>query len=443
MTMAYRAFRRMAPAAVLVLAEPALALDLGGVGFEGYLRSGAGLSGDGGRQACFQLEGASAKYRLGNECETYGEVAFDVPAYEDDNGAYARVYTMFAFVANQGQDFEDLGNDENDFALRQSYVEIGGVAGGALEDARFWAGKRYYQRHDVHINDYFYWNNSGPGGGVEGIDVGVGELSYALRYNDEGDFVSEAGVNSGTFDRNSGTTAAILAHDLRLAGLQVNEGGALELGVAYAMIEENENNAEIGAADPEGDDGVLLTVQHFQDGFLGGFSKVALQYGNGAYGGSAGLVGNPATVKTRDDEVLRLVEQFVWEAGPRWTGLFTAVYEDVQAEDPGDDQEWISLGVRPIYNLNQYFRLNLELGHDRVDPAEGSSRHLTKITFAPEITPDTGFFSRPALRLFVTYADWDDAAQEAAAAGSTLSATGAFGDATSGVTYGVQAEAWW
>ena len=44
--------------------------------FHGYFRSGYGLNGDGGQQVAFQAPGADAKYRLGNEAETYGEFIF-------------------------------------------------------------------------------------------------------------------------------------------------------------------------------------------------------------------------------------------------------------------------------------------------------------------------------------------------------------------------------
>ena len=42
--------------------------------FHGYFRSGYGLNGKGGQQVAFIAPGADAKYRLGNEAETYGEV---------------------------------------------------------------------------------------------------------------------------------------------------------------------------------------------------------------------------------------------------------------------------------------------------------------------------------------------------------------------------------
>jgi maltoporin len=38
--------------------------------FHGYMRSGAGLNGNGGQMVAFQAPGADAKYRLGNETDT-------------------------------------------------------------------------------------------------------------------------------------------------------------------------------------------------------------------------------------------------------------------------------------------------------------------------------------------------------------------------------------
>src|SRR5260370_5534790 len=44
--------------------------------FHGYFRSGYGLNSVGGQQVAFEAPGALAKYRLGNEAETYSEFIF-------------------------------------------------------------------------------------------------------------------------------------------------------------------------------------------------------------------------------------------------------------------------------------------------------------------------------------------------------------------------------
>ncbi|MDV7603057.1 carbohydrate porin, partial [Acinetobacter baumannii] len=53
---------------VFVLSQIASAAD-----FSGYFRTGMGVTDNGKTQECFQLTGAPSKYRLGNECEQYGE----------------------------------------------------------------------------------------------------------------------------------------------------------------------------------------------------------------------------------------------------------------------------------------------------------------------------------------------------------------------------------
>src|SRR6202044_415843 len=49
---------------------------VGSFEFHGYFRSGYGLNSVGGQQVAFEAPGADAKYRLGNEAETYAELIF-------------------------------------------------------------------------------------------------------------------------------------------------------------------------------------------------------------------------------------------------------------------------------------------------------------------------------------------------------------------------------
>ncbi len=44
---------------------------------------------------------------------------------------------------------------------------------------KFWAGNRFYRRHDVSVTDFFFSNMSGGGGGVEDIALPVGKLALA------------------------------------------------------------------------------------------------------------------------------------------------------------------------------------------------------------------------------------------------------------------------
>ena len=221
-------------------------------------------------------------------------------------------------------------------------------------------------------------------------------------------------------------------HDFNVAGFNTNPGGELELGLSYI--------AKAGGRDTNS--GWALTAQHVQTPFLGGKNKFALQYGEGP-GTGLGYTGNTALDKS--SKSYRAVEFFDWQVTPRFGGQVEAVYQkDVR---PGrQDQNWISLGVRPAYAISEQFKLVAELGHDQVE-ATGGTRKLSKFTFAPTWSPKgPEFWARPEVRLYYTYASWNEAAKRAAnelAAGSALSDTGAYGTARHGSNMGVQVEYWW
>ncbi|WP_176203892.1 carbohydrate porin, partial [Salmonella enterica] len=91
-----------------------------------------------------------------------------------------------------------------------------------------WAGKRFYQRHDVHMIDFYYWDISGPGAGIENIDLGFGKLSLAAtRSTEAGGSYTFSSQN--IYDEVKDTANDVF--DVRLAGLQTNPDGVLELGV--------------------------------------------------------------------------------------------------------------------------------------------------------------------------------------------------------------------
>jgi maltoporin len=80
-----------------------------------------------------------------------------------------------------------------------------------------------------------------------------------------------------------------------------------------------------------------------------------------------------------------------------------------------------------------------ELGYSQSKPDGGTTQKLTKFTFGPALSTGPGFWNRPELRLYVTSAKWNDAANAAAGAGGL---TGNGDGKTSGTSYGAQVEIW-
>ncbi|MGU3845470.1 carbohydrate porin, partial [Vibrio diabolicus] len=120
------------------------------------------------------------------------------------------------------------------------------------------------------ISDFYYWNISGAGAGVEGIEAGPGKVSFAWVRNDRGD-IADPGNDGG--DTNVNTL------DVRYAGLPLWDNGSLEMGLNYAILNETDA-APNGTKDAK--NGVMFTAELTQ-GLDAGFNKTVLQYGTEGY----------------------------------------------------------------------------------------------------------------------------------------------------------------
>lgn len=394
--------------AALIFPIQAYSLD-----FSGYVRSGVGGSTKGGTQSCFVLPGAQTKYRLGNECEHYMELELRQDLLRLDDGSVISVDGMAQLFNEYGHSL-DFSGDHGFTRTNQAYAEWSKMP--ALNGGSFWAGRRFYKRNDVFISDFFYWNQSATGFGFD--KVAIGELKYSYVFSRKDNVFQEPYINR---------------HDFNIEGFQTNPKGEVEVGISY--IDKPDS------ADANG--GWSATIQHKQKGFLGGSNnKIALQFGRGP-GTALGYTGDPTL--DNSNQSWRVVEFFDWQVTPRFSGQFNIVYQKDKRPD-GNDQNWLSFGVRPVYAISDQFKLVTELGRDQVEAPAGT-RKLTKFTIAPTWSPaGTTFWDRPEIRVYYTYASWNAAAQRAAnelASGSALSDTGAFGNALHGSNFGMQIEYWW
>lgn len=394
--------------AALAVAGALLAPACGAWEFKGYGRAGLGGAEGGGRQGCFQLPGAPAKYRLGNECEDYWELQLSDDLYRGADGTVLKLEGM-ASLTHFYDRSPSFDGDNGRARLPQLWAALQPplLGGGSV-----WAGRRYYKRHDVHLNDFYYWNPSGTGFGLEDLPLGRYALSYAFLREDTVEQPDKAN-----------------RHDLHLAGLAPNPGGTVELGLSYVQKAGQVRGAHSGWS---------FTAEHVQHGFLGGENRLVAQYGQGP---GIGL-GQPGEL-TDDRHVsrLRLLDTVIWQVTERVGGQVLAlVQRDREAEGRAT---WRSVGVRPAYAVSEHFKLVVELGHDSLEPARGATRRLDKFTLAPTLSAGPAFMTRPELRLYYTYARWNRAAQQAADPGGTLSDSGVFGASRHGANVGVQLETWW
>lgn len=131
-------------------------------------------------------------------------------------------------------------------------------------------------------------------------------------------------------------------------------------------------------------------------------------------------------------------------AHSKWSATSTIGYRHAKVNDVKMREMWV--GTRPLYNINEVLGLFSELSHQRVKQDSQSTRTLSKVTLGTQFSMGPGIMARPALRLFATYAKWNDAAANAGPVACTgrdcNTAVTSFANKRSAVTFGAQVEAW-
>ena len=225
-----------------------------------------------------------------------------------------------------------------------------------------------------------------------------------------------------------------------LGGIETNPRGKLR--VLATITRADFNGGKSGAA---------LTLQHNQDiRRLGAVQQkdvfFELDEGGNTFWlqfaqGSAGLDGNFGSLTAGSDvKSFRVVESLAWQKGP-FGGQAQVMFQQDKSTAGGKVNS-STLGGRGSYAFTKNFKLVGELGLSQKKPYTTASQKLTKFTLAPTLSTGPGFWNRPELRLYVTTAKWNDAANAAAGTNGLIGASTATANKTSGTSYGFQAEMW-
>ena len=410
--------------------------------FHGYFRSGFGLNSDGGQQVTFEAPGAGAKYRLGNEGETYGEFIFVnnwINPNRATDKAWMRTEVMIEANTSNSATYANfsngVGNDQ--FRLREAFVQAGNIL-DFQPDAKFWAGDRYYRRQHIEIDDFYPLDMSGYGAGVEDWNLRIGKMAVAYLAGARPDIVTQYGNYAKS-------NVDVRFYDLKgpfgLLGVwfdySVAKGGTVQ------SVSTQTGTPTTGAIIPT-TDGYAFGVRLQNLEWHGGYHNLSFQYGKGAASNFSTSIDNPSPFLASSERLL-LAEHLLVQTNDRFAIMPIFVFQRQRDGQPNHGfNDWASFGVRPIIFFTKYLSLALETGFDHTEgfatTQSGANTlydgWLRKFTIAPQIGAGRKFFSRPVLRVFMTYANWSDGFRG-------LVGGIPFEDRTSGLTYGVQAETWW
>ena len=402
--------------------------------FAGYARAGVGLNIRGGKQVCFVLNGADAKWRLGNECDYVIEPQFTGRLVKRDDGSNWGVVVMpglYRTWDSPGPAFNDVPT-----VFRQIYFFGENIP--ELAHGRVWGGRRYYDRLHLDINDQFLEIHDSDGAGIEDMKIGPGKLSAALLMNPN----SESNPVPNPAPMGAPLPSANFAPislSFRYTDIPTVPQGALQIWAAIdpTLTSPDKKSDEVGVVVPKPDTHFRLGVYHTLDKVFGG----------------ANLVGAKVDVTGSNHLTWRVVTQ---QQVPFNNGhsQFDVIAEFRSNRDRPDSNtsyatnNWLSAGGRIDHQLSGPFRFLFEAGIDHVFAASGGDPNLIKITPCLAISAGDANGSRPTVRLFYTHGIWNDAAQMAPLGVYTGGTSGTrlaqvYGDATNGGSFGLQAEAWW
>jgi maltoporin len=418
------------------------------VDITGYFRAGYGRDSDGGPQVAFQAPGALAKGRLGNEAENYGELiitknfylpgAFSLSRNSAGGPGSAPVGSFQLRLSMYAPYQNFLDPNATQFGLAEAWGAVGHVI-ASQPSISVWAGNRFYRRHDIHIDDFFLYNMSGGGGGVEDIKIPIGKLAFAwIGIGSQSGF---SDVPQPTPENKAGFNKANL--DFRLYDVKLL-GGTAEIGFDVSQATSGHDANGVTAPNATG---VSATFIHTTEGWAGNsnnLNKFFIQYGRGpaktfTSGFETYLVNGGTFIRpdAPGSYRFRVADNVIFETGNHFSISPAVIYQATDYKQYGGMQHWFSAGVRPQAHFNEYVSLAFEPFFDWTDNNDTNvSGHLIKMTFAPQVSLGNHFMSRPALRAYVTYAQWANGFK------GQIGGTD-FANSTQGWTWGFQVESWW
>lgn len=460
--------------------------------FAAYVRAGVGFNGNGrGQTFSFVIpENYGGRIRLGNENDTYMELKFIQKHLlgDDPDKMDVKFQVTPSIVNNIDKDSAVYsGNAGWDIGLREVFLEFKNVFKSA-PDVTIWGGQRFYDRYDIHGNDYFFLDTSGYGMGAYNIDLGIGKLQVAYMggikdgignalFSPDGlyqQFVADDGgaFYKHTLDIRLGEVPFLGGHLKFVALANYQQGG--DFIITDRLDDSVDGNAHIDDAWGLGG-GVIYEYKWGAGSIL----QIAALYGygltnigagvdldkiGGAYNSELALQGLPFGSFVdidpySDSQRFRANVHYIWNPNDSFSIEAWGIY---QYDDQGftgvsgsnltgdlittsGETNTFGVGVRPVFWIADNLAIQGQAGYQYVDNVRsggniGNSGGMGIFTIAPTIKPkdakNGGFFSRPELRVYATYAIWDEELQ-GSIGGS------AYADATEGWTFGTQIEIWW
>jgi maltoporin len=310
--------------------------------------------------------------------------------------------------------------------LFQAYVEAGNVF---IPDLIFWGGARFYRGSDVHIADYFYFNDlSSQGGGVKYKGAELAYLLHSAPGSPLYDVDPDPTDNVPAVKRQRSMITAQYTHGFGAKGSNVQGLGEVHL-LPSARAQDGTELAPF-------EHGLVIGAKLHLDFGDGWFNDVSVRYGsriaNGSWGGSRTFqTFGPGEPNGQFDGAygLEVVDHFLLNLSSLFTiNGYGALNLSKSAVGPGDitpaaaaagtsyrTLNWAA-GVRGFLYAHDQFHMIAEATYQGRKDGDDPMGTAVKLSVVPTIVPtgEKSAWGRPHFRAIYTAGFYNQNAVDAA-----------------------------
>lgn len=344
-----------------------------------------------------------------------------------DMQARLSFYSGGTFLGN----VDSKSNQGMIIALPEAFVEARNIMGS---DWDLWAGSRWLRYDDIHIADYFYFDDhSATGWGLRHKNTRFSMFFPAA--------IDTAASNSTPYSYTnviSGSKNLIYRQREVFVLEQTlpfkNSRHSLKFLAEFHHVEKSgENSVEQYPSDQGWVFGAKLNTQ-LSTKIPGSFNQLSIRYGTGIANG--GDNGNTQTWRTygAPDEVsktykeaysLTIVEHFLWNISDRWSINPYAVFTKSKGGSDSNNKALdyynreifnkkteFNTGIRATYYFNNWFHILSELHYATRKNGTQDAASMMKLVLAPTIVPtaERSVWARPHIRFIAELSRYNDQA---------------------------------
>lgn len=354
------------------------------------------------------------------------------PKILDKDSTNVTFQMRLGMYSNNGQFIGNASSRTDDgltFILPEAYVEATNIMGSKWSA---WAGSRFRRYDDIHISDYFYFDDhSSQGFGVSHKNTELTMLMPAssnkgsiFPYNYE---VTVAGATNSAIRQRM---VWIGEHSFKL-----KNNNTIKLLGEFHQVSASSDEASIKYA---ADNGWVAGIKYnsaFKTAMPGSFNQISARYGSGiANGGDNGNSFTWATYGAPDEQgkydgaySFTMVEHFLLNVSKKFSingyGVFTrskggsgstnkdTYFDGTELYNQKTD---FVVGMRNFYYVTDWFHILQELHYAVRKDGDNPEASMWKFSLAPTIVPlaKRDPWSRPHIRLVYTVARYNDFARD-------------------------------